>query len=110
MATEGHVSGLVNYHPIDMQSKEVVRAAVIDLIAFGDVPPSEKVRLVRAVLREMASEGIKLVLLLALPGLPRRALLLSGFVPRPRQNDLLCVRMDEDFDVGKPRRAHVLWR
>ena len=106
----GHVGGFVNYYRLDFAARNVIEAAVIDLVAFGALPQHDRQRLLRAALAQMQAEGLKAAMLLRLPCYPAWPLLVTGFVPMPRDTDLICLRADPRVAYHRVKRLHVHWR
>jgi GNAT superfamily N-acetyltransferase len=106
----GRVGGFVNYYHLDYLGRGHLSVAMIDLLAFGDVPSGLRMRLLRAALAQMVEQGAQMALLLRLPCYPKRPVLQAGFIPMPRDFLFVCVRMDPEFSLDGAKRLHVHWR
>jgi hypothetical protein len=106
----GKVQGFINFYLMDFVARFPLRAAMIDLMAFGAMPSAARHNLLRAAMAQMVDEGAKLALMLKLPCYPRWPMWRNGFMPLPRDFYLICVRMDTSFPLDGARKVHLHWR
>ena len=104
----GTVDGFLNYYCIDWSGARVIRVAVIDLFA-GSPGLFPQLALLKAALRQMRSEGVKLALMMAAHSSPAGPLMAAGFVPVPSNVDLFGYFPDPGLRLAPPLRYHLLF-
>ncbi len=107
---DGRVAGLVNYCRFDVLGKTTMATALVDLIAFGTLPRTERKRLLRAAMAQMVEEGLKAAMLLRGSSYAWRTLAGVGFFPIPSEYYYTGVKMHKDVRLENDHRLHVLWR
>ncbi|REJ72246.1 MAG: GNAT family N-acetyltransferase [Planctomycetota bacterium] len=108
--TDGQVAGFINYHRMEYLGRGTIRMAMIDLFAVGDLPLPAQVALMKTALSRMHKEGVDVAMLLRTPCFPGGVLWRTGFIPRLADQAILLTKMTPDFDPGRAKRFHVLWR
>lgn len=107
---EGRVAGLVNYCRLEVLGKCREEFAVIDVLAFGTLPPRLRSRLLRAAMYQMAGEGLKGAMMIRGSWYGWRQLLLAGFFPLFAEYCYVGTKVQENVPLERIRRLHVLWR
>ncbi len=107
---DGEVRGFINYHVLDYCGRGTISVALIDLMAFGELPADRRSMLLRGALKAIQREGVQLAMALRPPSVPKRTLFSAGFLPRLADQAVLMTKMVPEFNPGRPRRFHVLWR
>lgn len=108
LESAGRVAGVVNWYESEVRGRGAMRMAFLDLLAFAGGVDARG--LLRGALRRMREGGAALAMLPRLPGQPRRALLRTGFVPLPAEQELLGAYLDPIDRLARVRRPHFLWR
>jgi GNAT superfamily N-acetyltransferase len=108
----GRVSGFANFHTLELLGRRdrVLSVGIVDLLALRALPRSLQRRLLQAALRRLSESGCAAALVLPSPAIPRWPLVAAGFLPQPAEQSLITVRMQPDFDPGRPRSFHLIWR
>jgi len=106
----GRVAGLVNYCRLEFLGKCPMPAAVIDIVAFGTLPPAARLRLLRAAMCQMADDGVKGATMLRGSWYGWRQMLAAGFFPALPDFAYVGTKMQPDVPLENVRRLHVLWR
>lgn len=107
----GGVRGFVNYYPLEMMGRFRQRMAVIDLLAFGDLPQSSRRRLVAAALGQMSREEIHSVIMLRLGCYGIAPLIANRFVPLPGATcELVFAYAAPGLAPGRRRHLLLHWR
>ena len=104
------VEGFVNYYLLAMTGRTRVTAAVIDIIACGDLPRSDRRRLLTHALARMAHEGAAFAMALRVPVFSSRDLVRAGFGPTPRDSRFLAAFAEPALSLDGVRRVYVHWR
>jgi len=103
----GEVAGFVNYYRLDLMADHAIEAAIVDLAAFGRLRPRERTRLLQAALAAMASQGVKVAIMLRLPRSPSRPMLAAGFLPAPMRLTVVGIRADSTLSLEGISRLYL---
>ena len=106
----GSLAGLINYHVLPMQARTTENAAIIDLMAFGQVSIARQTQLLRAVLSRLAEQQVMLVIKPRLGETPLWPLLRDWFVPQPDSSYLVLQSAGDPLPSLPAGPLHILWR
>jgi len=81
---EGRVQGMVNYHCIPMQGRELIQSAMIDLWADEDLSFADRVRLLSHLCTQLAERGVHAVIAPRSAMMPAGAFVANLFMPAPQ--------------------------
>ena len=81
---DGQVQGMVNYHSLPMQGRELVQAAMIDLWADEGLGFAERVRLLSHLCTHLAERGVHAVIAPRSAMMPAGAFVANLFMPAPQ--------------------------
>lgn len=107
---ERRIAGLVNYFRLGFLGRCEIDVGVLDLVAFGNLPEKDRLRLLQATLHRMASEGLKAAMMLRGSWYSWRTFWAAGFFPMPPEYVYVGTRMSQEVRVENVRRVHAVWR
>jgi hypothetical protein len=107
---DGQAAGLISFHCLPFLGRTEEIVGILDIVAIGELPRREQVRLLNAALAEMQSQQAVLALKLRIGDYPAGAFLTAGFVPRLTDSYILVNWAEEVKSLPAPRALHLLWR
>ncbi len=110
MERDGAVAGLVNYSLLDTLGKGTFTLALIELLAFGDLPAAERRTLLSAALSQMHAAGAQAAIMLRGSPYGWRTLLAAGFLPMPADQYYIGARFNHRLRLDGVRQMQVLLR
>ena len=81
---DGRLQGMVNYHCIPMQGRELIQSAMIDLWADDGLSAVDRVRLLSHLCTHLAERGVHAVIAPRSAMMPAPAFVANLFLPAPQ--------------------------
>jgi hypothetical protein len=107
---DGQVRGFLTFHVLPFQGRTVEPVGVIDIVAIDELSGREQRALIGTMLQRIAAAGGILALKLWTGDSPMGAMLISGFVPLPRDSYEAIRVIDGSAKVDRGGRQQILWR
>lgn len=107
---EGRVAGLVNYFRLGFLGRREMPVGVIDFVVLDRLPRAMQVRLLRATLVQMQSEGLKAAMYLRGSWHAGSALWAAGFFPLPPEYIYIGTKMGVEVPLQGVKTIHAIWR
>lgn len=108
--SEGRVAGLVNYHLLPFQARTIENVGCIDLIAFGTLRTSARVRLLNAALARMRERGAVFAVKVRCGDTPRWPMMRARFLAMPADSHLVLQWVGDPLSLPRKAGLHLLWR
>ena len=99
------VEGFINYFRLGTLGRTELPTGMVDYLVANDLPYELQVRLLATAVARARDEGLGYLLVPHRGGLPIRALLKTGFTPVPAQFRFISMSPENDFSIGRVRRA-----
>jgi ribosomal protein S18 acetylase RimI-like enzyme len=107
---DGQVRGFVTFHVLPFQGRTVEPVGIIDVIAIDQLSGRERRAMIGSVLRRIAADGGILALRHWTGDAPVGAMLISGFIPLPRDSYEALRVIDGSPRVDLSGKQQILWR
>jgi hypothetical protein len=107
---DGQVRGFVTFHVLPFQGRTVEPVGVVDIVTIDELSSRERRAVIGTMLQRIAAAGGILALKLWTGDSPLGAMLISGFIPLPRDSHEALRVIDGSAKVDLHGRQQILWR